>query len=132
ENTITMRIKFSLLSLLFSWLAVSSMGQTFYDITHLNGTLNISPPNMDVTVTPINGPTSTTPYCSASPYFIGVSPGSSGYGFSFSPRAASHFRLQFTDLHAEDTVQIIVNGNPYIIQPGDLSNFAACTSPNNA
>lgn len=109
-----------------------AMGQTFYDINHLTGTQNINPPNMDVTVTPINGPISTSPYCNAGPYFIGVVDGYSGYEFSFSPRPASHFRLQFTDLHAEDTVQISVNGSPYVIRPGDLSNFAACPNPNNS
>lgn len=128
-----MHIKIPFFSLVFCLLAFSAAkGQTFYDISHLTGTLNINPPNMDVTVTPINSPISTTPYCGASPYFIGVNPGSSGYRFEFSPRPASHFRLQFTDLHAEDTVYLLVNGNPYIIQPGDLSNFVVCPNPNNS
>ncbi len=102
--------------------------QTF--VTHTTGSTMIN--GVQVTVTPINSPTTVgAPVCGLAPYYIGNN-GVSGYRFSFNP-AITHVRARFYELHSEDSIRFSVNTNPINLANGTLTGYAGpCGASNTA
>lgn len=114
--------KLVLFTAILASFVVNAVAQTFYPVTHTTGTQVVG--GVSVTVTNSTGRTNFTPgyYCSAGPYYIGVTqPG--GYLHNFAP-GVTHIRLSITDFQFEDTVRVNVNGSTYPITTAMLSDYS--------
>lgn len=99
--------KLSYLLLLF--LFVFS-GNVYSQITVLNGNQVVN--GLTVTVSRSNPAPNSATLCATGPYQIGRNY-SDWYKYEFIGQPASHFTVQMIRLHDDDTVQVIVNGQPY-------------------
>lgn len=118
--------KLVLFTAILASFVVNAVAQTFYPVTHTTGTQVVS--GVSVTVTNSTGRTNNpaTTFCSAGPYYIGVSqPG--GYVHSFAP-GITHIRLSITDFQSEDSVRVNVNGSSFPITAAMLADYA-CPDP---
>lgn len=100
------------------FLGINAFAQNYTpQFNHTSGTqvYNTAVTNIpiSVTVSPIGNPSSTTPYCGTSPYFISYDNSHiGGYRFSFSPNV-THVKFEIASLESDDTLYIRVNnGTP--------------------
>lgn len=118
--------KLVLFTAILASFVVNAVAQTFYPVTHTTGTQVVNGVSVTVTNSPGRTNNPATTFCSAGPYYIGVTqPG--GYVHSFAP-GITHIRLSITDFQSEDTVRVNVNGSAYPITAAMLGDYA-CPDP---
>ena len=96
-------------------LPFACVAQTAYLVSHLTGTQTIG--GVNVTVTPVNSPSSGT-NCTG-PYYIGAN-AINGYKYSFSPPVGA-IRINNSIMHNTEIVGFYINGTHYAINSGNIS-----------
>lgn len=112
-----MRKVLYLLILLVTFSTVANAQYIF--VTHTTGTVNYG--GINVTVTPIGSPSTTTPVCNLAPYYIGNA-GASGYRYQFNP-PITHVRARFYELQSSDSIEFSLAGTPINLTAANLSNY---------
>lgn len=108
----------------------STSADAQFFVTHTSGTVNYG--GVQVTVTPVGSPTTTTPVCNLAPYYIGIN-GASGYRYQFNP-AVTHISARFYELNSDDSVIFIgpnSNSTPIALTAANFSNYAGPCTPSN-
>lgn len=116
------------LHLLLAFILLGSIcanAQPYSTVSHLTGTVNVAGTN--VTVTQI-GSVNSGNYCTTGPYQIGKTQ-ANGYKYDFAG-PITHARINFTRIHNDDTMKIIINEDNTIVLPA-VTPYAACSLTTN-